>query len=132
MTRWRDAEVNLRTGLLRILRRAGLKPWPRLYQNLRSSRETELAETFPIHVVAEWLGNSPEKALGHYTQVTEEHYREAVQNPVQQGAERARTRPQGGEGDRPDGEAVRELAACRKTLHDNQMTPTGFEPVSQP
>ena len=50
ITRWRDSEKNLRTGLLRILRRAGLKPWPRLYQNLRSSRETELAET--IHVVA--------------------------------------------------------------------------------
>jgi len=84
ITRWRDTEKNLRTGLLRILHRAGLKPWPRLYQNLRSSRETELAESFPIHVVAEWLGNSPKTALAHYTQVTEEHYRKALQNPVQQ------------------------------------------------
>ena len=64
VTRWRDADQNLRTGLLRILRMAGVRPWPRLYQNLRSSREMELAERFPIHVVAEWLGNSPKTAPG--------------------------------------------------------------------
>jgi len=29
VTRWRDAQQNLRTGLLRILRRAGVKSWPR-------------------------------------------------------------------------------------------------------
>jgi integrase len=84
VTRWRDSAQNLRTQLLRILRRAGVKAWPRLYQNLRSSRETELAETFPIHVVAEWLGNSPKTALAHYTQVTEEHYQKALQKAVQQ------------------------------------------------
>jgi integrase len=92
ITRWRNSLQNLRTGLLRILRRAGLKSWPRLYQNLRSSRETELAETFPLHVVAEWLGNSPKTALAHYTQVTEEHYRKALQNPRQQAAAPARKR----------------------------------------
>jgi hypothetical protein len=31
----------------RIIKRAGLKPWPKLFQNLRSTRETELAEDFP-------------------------------------------------------------------------------------
>jgi len=56
---------------------------------------TELAESFPIHVVAEWLGNSPKTALAHYTQVTEDHYKKAVRNPVQQGAEPARTGSQG-------------------------------------
>src|SRR5262249_27074771 len=82
VSRWRDTQKNLRTGLLRILRRAGVKPWPRLYQNMRASRETELAEWFPISVVAEWLGNSPKTALAHYTQVTEEHFQKALQNPV--------------------------------------------------
>jgi hypothetical protein len=75
-----------------------VKPWPRLYQNLRSSRETELAESYPIHVAAEWLGNSPKTALAHYTQVTEEHFQraaksgaEGVQKPVQQPAAPVRT-----------------------------------------
>jgi len=51
VTRYRDRGVNLRTQLLKIIRRAGLQPWPKLWMNLRSSRETELAETYPLHVV---------------------------------------------------------------------------------
>ncbi len=78
ITRYRDTNANLRTQLTRICRRAGVKTWPRLFQNLRASRETELAEAFPIHVVAEWLGNSPKTALAHYTQTTEDHFRQAT------------------------------------------------------
>jgi hypothetical protein len=44
ITRYRDPVQNLRTQLLRIVKRARVQPWPRLFQNLRSSRETELAE----------------------------------------------------------------------------------------
>lgn len=51
VTRYRDTEVNLRTQLHRIIKRAGLKPWPKAFQNLRSSRQTELEEVFPSHVV---------------------------------------------------------------------------------
>jgi integrase len=90
ITRYRDANANLRTQLLRIIRRAGLKPWPKLFANLRSTRETELAESFPIHVVCEWIGNSQAVAAKHYLQVTDEHFGKAVQNPVQQTAELAR------------------------------------------
>ncbi|HUT09601.1 MAG TPA: hypothetical protein VMY42_03825 [Thermoguttaceae bacterium] len=43
----------------RLIRRAGLTPWPRLLHNLRASRETELAAEFPLHVVIRWLGNAP-------------------------------------------------------------------------
>jgi integrase len=90
ITRYRDANANLRTQLLRIIRRAGLKPWPKLFANLRSTRETELAESFPIHVVCEWIGNSQRVAARHYLQTTDEHFEKAVQNPVQQTAELAR------------------------------------------
>ena len=34
ITRWRDTHKNLRTQLMRIIRRTGLVPWPRLFQNL--------------------------------------------------------------------------------------------------
>jgi integrase len=139
ITRWRDTEKNLRTGLIRILRRAGVKPWPRLYQNLRSSRETELAETFPIHVVAEWLGNSPKTALAHYTQVTEEHYQRAakcgaaeVQNPVQQAAAPSRTLSQDSSQVLVPCDSMRESAVQSDLRQDRWMTPTGFEPVSRP
>ena len=62
ITRYRDPNVNLRTQMLKIISRAGLKPWPKLFQNLRATRETELAETFPIHVVCAWIGNTPKVA----------------------------------------------------------------------
>lgn len=63
ITRYRDRNANLRTQLERIIRRAGLKPWPKLFQNLRSTRETELTEKYPIQVVCEWIGNSAAVAM---------------------------------------------------------------------
>ena len=86
ITRYRDTAVNLRTQLQRIIKRAGLKPWPKLWQNLRATRETELAEVFPAHVTSAWIGNSQVVAAKHYLQVTDEHFErasEALQNPVQ-------------------------------------------------
>ena len=61
-----------------ISRKAGVEPWPRLFQNLRASRETELANSFPLHVVTSWLGNTPSVADRHYLQVTSEHFAQAV------------------------------------------------------
>jgi hypothetical protein len=75
---WRNC--NLRTQFERILKRAGLTPWPRLFHNLRSSRQSELAESIPTHVVCEWLGTSDDIARKHYYQVTADHFREAVSN----------------------------------------------------
>ena len=50
ITRYRNTNANLRTQLLRIIKKAGLNPWPKLFVNLRSSRETELVERFPMHL----------------------------------------------------------------------------------
>jgi len=77
ISRHRDADKNLRTQLHRIICRAGLKPWPKTFQNLRSTRETELAEQFPLHVVCQWIGNSQPVAQKHYLQVTNEHFERA-------------------------------------------------------
>lgn len=66
--------ANLRTHFLRIIKNAGVKPWPKPFQNLRSTRETELMNDYPIHVVCKWIGNSIQVAVKHYLQVTEEHF----------------------------------------------------------
>lgn len=61
------------------IRRAGLKPWPKLWINMRSTRETELIRAgYPLHVVCEWLGNSAQVAHKHYLQVTEEDWNRAT------------------------------------------------------
>jgi integrase len=58
ITRYRDTKANLLIQLERIILNAGLTPWQKPFENLRSSRETELADTFPMHVVCAWIGNS--------------------------------------------------------------------------
>ena len=94
ITRYRDTNSNLRTQLLRILRRAGVQPWPKLFHNLRSSRQTELEETFPSHVVCQWIGNTEKVAATHYLQVTDEHFDRALQKAVQQMHADPRKEPQ--------------------------------------
>jgi integrase len=69
---------NLGTRMQKIIRQAGLTPWPKLFQNLRTSRQTELAKRFPEHVVCEWIGNSQVVAREHYLRVTEEDYANAT------------------------------------------------------
>ncbi len=71
-------QVNLRQHLLRLIERAGLTPWPKLFHNLRSSAQTDLAERFPSHVVCAWLGNNKAVALHHYLQVTDAHDEQAT------------------------------------------------------
>ncbi len=91
ITRYRDSNANLRTQFLRIIDRAGVKEWPKLFQNLRSSRASELAKQYPMHMLVEWMGHTVEVSLKHYMQATEDDFKaasylggeEAVQYPVQ-------------------------------------------------
>ena len=69
---------NLRSGLLRIIKRAGLKPWPKLWHNMRASRETELANEHNVQNACDWIGNSVKVAMRHYLQTTEEDFERAV------------------------------------------------------
>jgi len=80
ITRYRSKEVNLRTQLGKIIKRAGLEPWPKLFQNLRSTRETELFKITNgnIKAVCSWIGNSPAVAMAHYAQVTEADMEQAA------------------------------------------------------
>jgi integrase len=63
--------INLRTRLEKMLKRAGIEQWPRLWHALRASAETDLAARFPVHVVAGWLGNTPKIAAKHYLMTTD-------------------------------------------------------------
>jgi integrase len=79
VSHYRDAsKTNLRTQLIRMLKKAGITQWPRLFHNLRASRETELVRKFDIKTVTTWLGNSPVVALEHYLQTTPEHFERAL------------------------------------------------------
>jgi integrase len=62
---------NPRTTAVKIVGRAKLEVWPKLFQNLRSSCQTDLSAKHPQHVVCAWLGNTEAIARKHYLQVTE-------------------------------------------------------------
>ncbi|MBA4104824.1 MAG: hypothetical protein C0485_03620 [Pirellula sp.] len=80
-TRYRDANSNLRTQLERIFAKTRLKTWPKLFQNLRATRATELAAKYPSHVAAEWLGHSTMVAQKQYWRVTEADFAKASAVP---------------------------------------------------
>jgi hypothetical protein len=73
---WKNA--NLRSEMTRLLRRAGVSAWPRLFHSMRASRQTELQREFPLHVVCSWLGNSPRIAQQSYLLVTEDDFAKAT------------------------------------------------------
>ena len=84
VTRNSSADQNLRITFEKIvkragLKRAGLKPWPKPFQNPRATRETELMEVYPSHVVVSWIGHSEKVARQHYLQTTDAHFEKAVQ-----------------------------------------------------
>jgi integrase len=141
ISRYRDTNSNLRTQLFRIIKRAGLTPWPKLFHNLRSTRQTELSKTWAEHIVCAWLGNSERIAYDHYLQVTEADYERAVADArAEQAAQNAAQQSAAGSGKgaqaaHPSNENRPEIpgdsASC-DSLQGGELTPTGFEPVSRP
>jgi len=109
-------ECNLRTTFDKLVKRAGLEPWPRLFHNLRLSRETELLEEFSVHVVALWMGHDAKVSLKHYAQMTEEHFDRAAS---------------GAESGSPEAQNAAQripAASRREILYINLAEREGFEP----
>lgn len=132
VTRYRDCNANLRTQLLRIIEKAGVTPWPKLFQNLRSTRQTELEERFPSHVVCAWLGNSEAVARKHYLQVTDEHFAKATHNQTHSAAEMSE--PDRKWGIRPireneKGPEFPGLSSPFSSVNGMVVPPRGFEPL---
>lgn len=78
ITKWRDTEQNMRTHFLRIIFRAGLEQWPRLFHNLRGSRSNELFSEYPAHVASQWMGQSAKMAQEHYLHATDADIQRAI------------------------------------------------------
>jgi site-specific recombinase XerD len=74
----RRTPTNYRKNLLAIIKKAGLSPWPRLWQNLRASRETELCQSFPLPIVCRWIGNSEVVMNKHYAMMTDADFTRAA------------------------------------------------------
>jgi integrase len=69
---------NPRTEMTRIIKRAGFKPWQRLFHNLRASCERDWSDRFPMPTVCAWTGHDAKTAQRYYLKtVADEHYQAA-------------------------------------------------------
>lgn len=137
--------VNMRTTFAKIVRRAGVEPWPRLWHSLRASCESDLAQSFPLATVTKWLGNTPSVALRHYVDPTEAAFERALEwRPAQSGAksgapeaQKAAQRVDVGNGDKSQNPSEvskycesAPIAACRNSLaQKDKRECMGIEPT---
>lgn len=99
-------------------------------------------EDFPAHVVCAWIGNSEAVARKHYLQLTDDHFAKAVgevpktapplpsavQNPVQQNAELARTAPHAEMAEKAQPPFFPGFAELCDIVHKCILPLRGFEP----
>ena len=57
---------------------AGLEPWERLVQNLRSSRAIEIYQKFGAIAESEWIGHSEKTAVDHYLHLLASDFEKAT------------------------------------------------------
>lgn len=68
-------DSNLNRHAAKLIKFAGLEPWPKPFQTLRQWRATTWRSKYPEHVVDAWMGHSLTVARRHYASVPEELYR---------------------------------------------------------
>ena len=135
------ANANLRTTLEKIVRRAGLQTWPRLWHSMRASCETDLARQFPLAVAAKWLGNTQAVAMRHYVDVTDADFEratlgleigdtKAAQNPAQQAHVMERWEPQAVLASHQKSPVLQGSAVLRDTLQNRGVEDRGLEPLT--
>jgi len=88
INRLRRPNANLRTTFLKIIARAGVSAWPRLFQNLRASAAMDVAARHPAHVAAEWMGHSVNVAKDHYLKAKDDDFEKALHQALQSPADR--------------------------------------------
>lgn len=128
---WRNS--NLRTRFGKIIRRAGLEPWPKPFHAMRASRETELTEKYPVQTAAAWLGNSPAIALKHYLRVLPEHFDRAIRDGTEAAQNQAQCAHARGRSGRDEAQETPENPEKHELLRRHTNTPAdgeGLEPVS--
>lgn len=90
------ANANLRTHLLDLLKKAKVKPWPRLFHSMRATRQTELEKEFGLPAACAWLGNTEAVAKESYLLVFEQEWQRATthittqSNPIRPSQPRSR------------------------------------------
>lgn len=83
--RYSERSGNIHRDARAIIEKAGLDVYSKPFHTLRKNLETEWMNEYPLSVVCEWLGNSPEVAMKHYTRAEEEHFARASRKVLDSG-----------------------------------------------
>lgn len=131
-----------RKRLKNLILKAGLTPWPKVWQNMRASRESELYRQYPLDTVCKWTGHTPEVAAKYYLMDSsaDENFKKAA-GVVAQAVEKSGA-PVGAREGLIRGNAVKlsrgknaktpENATFSGASHLFPIPPAGFAPASQP
>ena len=139
ITRYDKSNSNLDKPFKQIVINAGVVPWPKAFQNLRASCETDWldwvgpnGERNSAHVVASWVGHDIKVQNKHYAQVDRHHFEQfnrAVAHQVAQNVRepgRMKKNTEEGETEKTDDFPARS-AQCA-SVRSNQTTRPGLEP----
>ncbi len=131
---------NITNTKRRTIKKAVLEIWPKLWQNLRASRETELLRRFDIKDVCNWLGNTPAVALMHDPRAGNDALRKATlavsptvagdlntpESTGLAGIERKSTRRK----DQQKTPILRKASHKRAIARGREVLPVGLEPTT--
>ena len=144
-------EKSLGSFITKIATRAGIVLWEKPFNNMRSTRATELVEIYPSHIVNEWMGHTEAVAMAHYRQATgkaaEKFFEQAAgieKTPTEKMCgktvgESAGTECSGVETQKTGIAASSCISTSYNAIHNplqdknlRKVTPTGIEPVPRP
>lgn len=90
---WKPTGTALSNRLDRVVKRLGIQPWQKPWQNLRITRVNEMADRYPEYIANEWMGHTKKVAREHYYQVSKEHLQRAISGEVKTEAKSAGNEP---------------------------------------
>jgi integrase len=127
------SQTNLGPPMAKMVVRAGLKPWPRLMQNLRASCAIDWHSEYPEKDASSWVGHSPLVASLHYLKPRDENFRKATglpsaQIPTQQATTDNHRRPHQKPTEPPSCGHRGPLTAARGWDVSVEVGPEGLEP----
>lgn len=132
-----DDSSNLRTQLGRMCKAAGVKPWPKPFQNLRASCETDFMDSDGLPLACKWIGNTPETAMKHYHLMRDQDFQRVRNRGAESGAEWCRTGVNQSATPEMTTAVSEALTSTCTPMHSDSLTaaavlvpPRGVEPLS--
>lgn len=112
-------QTNLRTTLEKILVKAGVEQWPKLWQNLRASGCTDFARQLPAHIAAAICGHTEQIAKEHYWQVGDTDLDGVIEQALSESEGKDAKQPEAFSEAEEGGKEQQEAASGDKDLQKN-------------